>query len=453
MYLLFLTLRYLRKRRLAFFSVAAVALCVAMVIVVSSVMGGFLENLLNASQGLLGDVVVETSSLAGFPHYKQFISRLEADAMVEAATPVVYMYGILRIYNTHTVAIRMVGMDPESRSRVCAFKESLHRQKGIAAPPSFNVPGKKIADGQREVPGCILGLDIIGERDEKGQYHRNLDFNSRVIVSLLPIKRSGSLSVNAVVRPFIYVDDSHTGVYHVDSYHVYVPLEAAQKMCGMAERRDDDGNVIPARATQVQIKAADGVRADDLCTRVNDMWEEYVKAHPKDLAYLMMNIETWEQKQRDFVNAVKKERLVVIILFAMISAVTVFLVFAIFYMIVVEKTRDIGIIKSFGGSSSGVAAIFLAYGAFIGLIGSALGTLIGTLFVVNINSIERMVNRWTGFKLYDPKVYLFDEIPDHVDWTTTTWVIIIAVLCSVLGALWPAIKAAMLNPVEAIRYE
>jgi lipoprotein-releasing system permease protein len=135
------------------------------------------------------------------------------------------------------------------------------------------------------------------------------------------------------------------------------------------------------------------------------------------------------------------------------------LIFCIFYMIVVEKTKDIGIIKSVGSTSTGVAGIFLGYGLAIGIVGSMLGLLFGYLIVTYINEIHTWIGhvteKLTGepFYMWNPEVYAFDTIPNTMNPHEVFWIVLIAIASSVLGALVPAIRAARMNPVEALRWE
>jgi lipoprotein-releasing system permease protein len=166
-----------------------------------------------------------------------------------------------------------------------------------------------------------------------------------------------------------------------------------------------------------------------------------------------ISVETWEESQALFLEAIEKEVVLVTFLFGIISVVAVFLIFCIFYMIVVEKTKDIGIIKSVGATSEGVAGIFLGYGMAIGIVGAALGLLVSWLIVDNINFLHHKMGELMGVQIWSPEVYAFDTIPDTMDPATVIIICIVAVIASVIGSLVPAIRAARMNPVEALRWE
>jgi lipoprotein-releasing system permease protein len=131
----------------------------------------------------------------------------------------------------------------------------------------------------------------------------------------------------------------------------------------------------------------------------------------------------------------------------------VFLVPAIFWAMVSEKTRDIGILRAIGASRAGVAWLWLRYGLAIGIVGATLGGIVAFLIITNINAIHDWMGSALGLEIWNPKVYYFTEIPSEVQWDKAAIVLLGGVLASVVGALVPALKAANMHPVRALRFE
>ncbi|MBX3438917.1 MAG: ABC transporter permease, partial [Planctomycetaceae bacterium] len=164
-------------------------------------------------------------------------------------------------------------------------------------------------------------------------------------------------------------------------------------------------------------------------------------------------IYTWEQKRAPLLQAVEIESAILNVLLFLIIAVAGFGILAIFYMIVVEKTRDIGILKALGASSQGVMSIFLTYGLSLGVVGSGVGVVMGLLFVYYINEIEEALSWVTGRKVFDETIYYFHDIPTQVSPWMVVWVAIGAMTIAVLASVLPARRASRLHPVKALRYE
>ena len=154
-----------------------------------------------------------------------------------------------------------------------------------------------------------------------------------------------------------------------------------------------------------------------------------------------------------FIAAVKKETGLVLGLLVFISMTAAFLVCAIFWAMVSEKTRDIGVLRAIGASRGGVAWLFLRYGLAIGIVGSIAGGILAYTIVTNINPIHDWMGSALGLTIWDPSVYYFSEIPNKVNPERAAIVLIGGVVFSVFGALLPAIRAAWMDPVRALRFE
>ena len=202
-----------------------------------------------------------------------------------------------------------------------------------------------------------------------------------------------------------------------------------------------------------------GMQLDDAITSIHIRLKNYDDA-PKAIAALqgafppgMVTIKTWEEKQGLLLSAVEVETAILNVLLFLIITVAGFGILAIFYMIVVEKTRDIGILKSLGASSNGVMSIFLYYGLGLGIVGSSAGVVLGLLFVRYINQIEDGLSWVTGRKVFDEKIYYFFEIPTYVNPVMVLSVALGAIGIAVLASILPARRAARLHPVRALRFE
>jgi lipoprotein-releasing system permease protein len=164
-------------------------------------------------------------------------------------------------------------------------------------------------------------------------------------------------------------------------------------------------------------------------------------------------IYSWRDKQGPLLAAVQMETAILNVLLFMIIAVAGFGILAIFFMIVVEKTRDIGILKALGASGRGIQGVFLGYGLSLGAVGAGGGMALGLLFVVYINEIADLLGTITGQKVFDPSIYYFYRIPTDVQPLTVAWIVAGAMGIAVAASVLPARRAARMHPVEALRYE
>ena len=241
----------------------------------------------------------------------------------------------------------------------------------------------------------------------------------------------------AVNDDFTIVDFYESKMSEYDSTFVFVPIGKLQELRGMVDPTTGVANV-----NDIQIKLKPG--ADDEAVR--DRLRAAFHGEP-------CVVDTWRDKQGALLAAVHLETTILNLLLFMIIAVAGFGILAIFYMIVVEKTRDIGILKSLGASGRGVMGIFLGYGLSLGLVGSGVGLVIGLLIVHNINQIAAGLAWLTGRPVFDPSIYYFYKIPAIVMPATVAWIVGGALLIAVAASVLPARRAARLHPVEALRYE
>ncbi|MBI5725695.1 MAG: FtsX-like permease family protein [Planctomycetes bacterium] len=299
----------------------------------------------------------------------------------------------------------------------------------------------------------ILGLGVSGLsfRTPQGQTVRYMVPGMKVVLYVYPLGRNVSLTnMSANTARLTVVDDCRTDVYSIDSEFVWMPFETLQKLNNMDAFGD-----MPARCSQVHIKVRgqpDEAALREICRKIDGVWSRYRQVNPQ-AANTLIEVRTWRQRQERVIAPLESQRTLAIIICGMGWVVTFILIVVVFYIIVVHKTPDIGVLKAIGASGTGVASIFLIYGALVGLIGSALGSVAGCYIVKYINPIHDLAGKYLGYQIWRKENYMFAEIPNEVDMTTVAVIIASAIIAGLLGALIPSIRAARMQPVESLRYE
>jgi len=279
--------------------------------------------------------------------------------------------------------------------------------------------------------GIVMGMALACYRLPDGSDHFFLLPGDDVEI-MVP---TGGMPPRIEKRLFTIVDFYESKLSEYDSNTVFAPLETVQQMRELYDQDTASGAV-----TSIQIKLkseADGQRVRDLLRA--------------EFPASTFAVQTWRDKQGPLLSAVTLETTILNLLLFMIIAVAGFGILAIFYMIVVEKTKDIGILKSLGAPNRGILGVFLAYGLGLGIVGSGVGMILGLSIVANLDAIADGVGRLTGQPIFDPTVYYFQEIPAIVKPFTVAWIVIGAMLIAVLASILPARRAACLHPVEALR--
>ncbi|MCY2962410.1 MAG: FtsX-like permease family protein [Planctomycetota bacterium] len=503
MFKLLLCTRYLRTRFIALASVISVMLGVATMIVVNSVMAGFSTEMRFRLHGLLSDVLVETFSLDGEWDPEKWMTVLKETAGddIEAMSPTVEVFGLIHFKyggNWITQNVSIVGIDPVSKAKVGALPEHLENYKPVKdddgnivraplyaanIPPSWDLHPTYLEERRERInrsrafdpvdePSTSSTEDdsdaAIKEFAQEGGEQEATDptapHKARVYIGFQLVtmpyvdKETGKtrqltmagpgddikISTVTAGRPpqpchfyATVVDTFKSGMSEYDSHLVFCNIEELQRMRGMID--PDSGE----RAfTRIQIKLREGADPDTVV-------EKLKAALPAG----KFHVSTWEKKQGPLLAAVEVEAAILNVLLFLIVAVAGFGILAIFYMIVVEKTRDIGILKSLGASSRGVMTIFLSYGVSLGIVGSGVGVIAGLLFVRYINQIEGGLTWLTGRKVFDETIYYFPSIPTKTYPMMVFWVALGAVTIAVLASVLPARRAAGLHPVRALRHE
>jgi lipoprotein-releasing system permease protein len=298
---------------------------------------------------------------------------------------------------------------------------------GAAATPDEFNPAKK------PNTGLVLGIALSCHRDKDGIDHFLILPGEDVKMSF------PSAGMPPKIESDIYtiVDFYESKMSEYDSSFVFVPIRELQKLRGTIDPTTSVGLI-----NSIQIKLKPGADGEKVRDKLRAAFQPELYA-----------VSTWRDKQGALLQAVNMETAILNVLLFMIIAVAGFGILAIFLMIVVEKTKDIGVLKSLGASGTGIMGIFLGYGLSLGVAGSGVGMVMGLLFVHYINRVADVLSWVTGQRVFDPSIYYFYRIPTIVDPKTIAWIVLGALAIAVLASILPALRAARLHPVEALRYE
>ncbi|HHT9129993.1 MAG TPA: FtsX-like permease family protein [Candidatus Brocadiaceae bacterium] len=399
---------------------AGVAVGVMTLIVVLSVMNGFDKELRDRIRGTLAHIIILKGGMYGLENYKQVIENAKTFDHVIACAPYVEGPALIKIRGRKEF-VYFKGVDPESEASVGDFESYI--------TPFGHHPNDLLkTHGEKSTSSLFGGSELLrigpGE-PEKDPRSFIQDGEQAVLVTL---KEWDKISVKA----FIIEGKFKSGMYDFDIKYVYIPLPVAQELVGSKEKD---------AVTGISVKLDDYHYANEVQSKLQRAlgFEYYVQ--------------TWEDARKTFLTAVMMERRVMAFILFFIIVVAGFNILAILTMIVLEKSKDIGILKALGATTQGIMSIFLLNGLLIGSIGSCIGVAIGLSIVFRINWLENVLYNISGWRPFPPEVYYFNQIPTVVNPISIVLIAGIAIASSVVFSIYPALRAAKLNPVETLRYE
>lgn len=392
-YELWIALRYLKAKRkekfisiISLISILGVAVGVMALIVVISVMSGFDRDLQDKIIGMHAHITIEGDGAIDEPY--AVADDLKNTHGVAALAPFVNGQAIIKTKDAVTGAV-FKGIDIKAESAVTKIGDY------IGGPVELS--GDDVILGSELMNK--LGVDA-GDRIE-------------VITQASSTAKPVSLKVKGVFK---------SGMYEYDSSMAFIDIKKAQEIYGLG-----------AKATGIGVKVAD----------VNKI--ELVKSHiRKKLSYRLYAL-SWMDLNRNLFLALRLEKTVMFVILALIVLVACFNIVSTLIMVVMEKVKDIGILKAIGSSNSSVMSIFIMEGFLIGLLGTALGAGTG-LWVCELLKKYKFIN-------LPSDIYYFDKLPVLVDWGDIGLILIASIGLSLLSTIYPAYQASRLNPVEALRYE
>ena len=404
--------RYLRARRgerfvsvIAIFSLIGIALGVATLIIVMSVMNGFRQELLSQILGLNGDIGVYATS-APLTNYDEMSAKIRTIKGVTAAFPIVQGEVLMSGPQGGATGGIARGITPQGLSQLPTVSQ--HVLEGNLA----DLTGDTIAIG--------AGL----------AQQFNLSIGSQISL-ILPQGKATVIGTIPSIESFRVVAIFRTGMQQYDTSFVFLPLSEAQTLFQQ-----------PGAATQLQVFVANPDNDSAIKRAIID-------AFPNT----PLNLQDWKQDNDSFLAAVTVERNVMFLILTLIIIVAAFNVISSMIMMVKDKAKDIAILRTMGASSAAVMRIFLMAGASIGVLGTLIGFVLGVVFCAYINDIRLFIQHITGQQLFNPTIYYLESLPAQLNWHEVVEVVVLALLLSILATLYPSWRAARIDPVETLRSE
>jgi len=407
-----LSLRYLRARRkdgfisvIAFFSFLGIVLGVANLIVVMAVMNGFRQELLEKILGLNGHLLVQPLE-SPLTDWQAVAERLSMAPGVRLAAPIVEGQALASSpFNASGVLVRGIrGTDLTKLGLVSSnvkfgTLEGFDEGQGIAI-------GKRLADQLSLRVGDSITL--VAPRG-----------------AVTPMGTTPRIKAYKVAAVF------EIGMSEYDAAFVFMPLPEAQAYFNRA------GDV-----TAIEIYT-------DNADKVNDSFRNLIHDTAGRPIYML----DWQHRNATFFNALQVERNVMFMILTTIVLVAVFNIVSGLIMLVKDKGSDIAILRTMGATQGAVMRVFLITGSSIGVAGTLVGFLLGTVICLNADAIRRFFSWLTNTELFRPELYFLSRLPAEMNVGETTAILVMALGLSFLATLYPSWRAARLDPVEALRYE
>jgi lipoprotein-releasing system permease protein len=456
MYRTFLSWRYMRARRTNVIGIIGICVGVGALILILSIMSGFLDETRKTVRGSLSDIIIQPRDLqrmmGGEINYDPapILGIVRDDPRVEAACAQLTWFGILSL-SGHDAdlanamladsqigkmsGVRLVGIDAADEYRTTELKSALQRETLFGGDRVANVERPFDPPPGYRPEGLPLSSVLVGEQLAANWHLRR--GSEIMLMTGVPNPGTGEFKPNN--RRYVVAGTFRSQENEMDLDEVILDRRELQSLLGP-----------PRQFSQVLVKLKD-YKLDGLAVR-NDFARELYKAGLLSVPF-STEVRTWEEFRRTLLGAIQNEKTLMAIMLSLVLVVAGFTIFAILSMMITEKRRDIGILSALGATPNGVLVLFLLIGFWDALIGAFAGAAIGTYLAIEIDPIERWLSATFGVQIFNRQVYLFDHIPAVVEPLPVAMIVLGAFVCVLLFAALPAWKAGRLHPLDALRYE
>lgn len=411
----FVSLRYLRAKRkqtfisvISFISIVGVTLGVAALILVLAVMTGFTDGVRQQILGNVPHVLIQKFG-EGLDNPDEVVAAAEQTKHVLSATPFVAKEAML-LSQGNVAAVNVKGVGKKHK----VFSQELLTLDGQPILENF-------FDEAADRPGIVIGIDTATSIGVA------VGDTINVIPPMFNITPFGMVPK---MKPFRVVGIFEKQSSLIDSFYAYIPLTVAQKFF------DSEGAVSGIELVVERFDLAPQVAAD-LSAKFG-------------FPYV---IRPWQSIYGSFLSALKLEKLGLFIVLGIIVLVAAFNIATTLIMVVMEKSRDIAILRAMGANSRSIMKIFVLEGFIIGTVGTGLGTALGVLLAHYADTVIKYLEQTFGIRIFDQAVYGMEHFPSDIVVSDVVAVMIMAMSISLLATIYPAWRASRMDPAEALRYE
>lgn len=445
MYKLFLATRYTLRRGVSIVAIIVMGLAIGALIVVWSIMTGFLDETRDLMRGTTSDLIVLPQQYARSFDREDLERTVRQHPDVVGVTSRIVRPAVFNISGKGTIIhgsssgaeqtmLLVHGIDPEQEREHGDFpsylanvaQSALHvgdPENPFALPRSFiNDPMLRSAG----LPKVLMSELLMGSMGlVKG--------DAIELVTVPDGVRLGGEDIRPAAQTFVIAGAFSTDHYKFDAANVFVPREAFRDWCGTKHE-----------LTELYLSVREGADLD----RARDEVEALLSA-----ASLPSLVDTWEDRHRTWLAAVENERMILLFVFGFFLMLVSIIILCMLMMLVNSKVRDIGILASLGASPMGISGVFALCGVVICTLGGLAGLGAGVVVANNLKVVQNGLEALTGKPVFDPAVYAFTEVPSTIDMTSNWQFTGVYILIGVAACLGPALVAGFKDPVKALRHE
>ena len=426
-YELFVSIRHLSAKKSQKFislntwiSIAGVGLGVMALIVVIAVMSGFSKDLRDKILGTNSHVVVSNMNRAMVENYDGILKKVRSVEGVIAAAPFI-MNQVMLINGDRVSGIVVRGIDPEKEETVSDLGKNMVSGTVSDLKTKSSFSGEIKGREKKNRAGIILGKELS----------RRLGVGVGDIVSMVsPVSRVTPVGLIPRMKLFKVVGVFESGMYEYDANLSFILLKSAQKFFSMKNG-----------VSGIEVRVADIEQAGNIASVIQ-----------KELGFPYL-VRDWMRMNRNLFSALKLEKVVMFIILILIIFVAAFNIVSTLFMLVMEKAKEIAILKSMGASCSSIMKIYSYQGLVIGLVGTFLGCATGFVIVPNLNEIVGSIESIFGIVAFPSDVYYLDRLPSKIQYMDSFLIIIFSVVICLVASLYPAWRASKLDLVDGLRYE